>query len=309
MSIYSIDKQSDTPLYMQVRNNIEAAIVSGELTPGDKLPSVTSLAKDIGVTQATVRRALQDLGKAGHTCCHVGRGTFIQDAASIYEHEQSEVSTDTGQNQTRPNNNRSLNQNSSEFVARRLRTGIGKALSDIISLADRPGIIQLTRGVPDPAFLPESFLQEITAETFQNGGNEFIEAADSLGRYDLRREIADRFTQRGTLITPEQVLITNGSLQAITLVAQANIEMKHNVICETPCFKGITDTFTAMGNWVETIPAIRKVPLPTCRTGFPTRIHFCFIFAHTHIIQQGPISARKDILYWLNGPKGPAVSL
>jgi hypothetical protein len=37
------------------------------------------------------------------------------------------------------------------------------------------------------------------------------------------------------------VLITNGSLQATTLVAQANIEMKYNVICETPCFKGIEE--------------------------------------------------------------------
>jgi 2-aminoadipate transaminase len=253
MSIYTIDKQSDTPLYMQIRNNIEAAILSGELSPGDKLPPVTSLAKDIGVTQATVRRALQDLGKAGHTCCHVGRGTFIQDAANITEHEQSELPYDTGQNDTRLNINRSPTQNSSEFAARRLRIGVGKALSDIMSLAERPGIIQLTRGVPDPALLPESFLQEITMETLQNGGNDLIETTDSLGRYDLRREIADKFTKRGTLITPEQVLITNGSLQATTLIAQANIEMKHNIICETPCFKGITDTFAAMGNWVETI--------------------------------------------------------
>src|SRR5690606_2365479 len=89
--------------------------------------------------------------------------------------------------------------------------------------------------------------------TLQNGGTDLIETTDALGRYDLRQEIADRFTKRGTPVTPEQVLITNGSLQAITLIAQANIDMKHNVICETPCFKGITDTFAAMGNWVETI--------------------------------------------------------
>jgi DNA-binding transcriptional MocR family regulator len=273
MSIYTIDKQSDTPLYMQISNNIEAAILSGELGPGDKLPSVTSLAKDIGVTQATVRRALQDLGKAGHTCCHVGRGTFILDAAGISEHEQPEVPQDTGQNGMRQNNC-SLSQNSSEFAARRLRAGVGKALSDIISLADRPGIIQLTRGVPDPALLPESFLQEITVETLQNGGNDLIETTDSLGRYDLRHEIADRFTKRGTPITPEQVLITNGALQAITLVAQANIETKHNVICETPCFKGITDTFAAMGNWVETITRDSHGPIANLPDRLPNQNPF-----------------------------------
>jgi 2-aminoadipate transaminase len=274
MPIYTIDKQSDTPLYMQIRNNIEAAILSGELNPGDKLPPVTCLAKDIGVTQATVRRALQDLGKAGHTCCHVGRGTFIQDAASISENEQPEVSTSTGQNDLRLNHNRPPAQNSREFAARRLRTGVGKALNDIMSLAERPGIIQFTRGVPDPALLPESFLQEITMETLQNGGNDLIETTDSLGRYDLRQEIADRFTKRGTAITPEQVLITNGSLQAITLVAQANIEMKYNVICETPCFKGITDTFAAMGNWVETITRDSHGPIANLPDRLPDQNPF-----------------------------------
>jgi 2-aminoadipate transaminase len=112
--------------------------------------------------------------------------------------------------------------------------GGGKALSDIMSLAEKPGIIHLTRGVPDPGLLPKSFLQETTMETLQNGGTELLEATDPLGRYDLRQEIADRFTKRGTIVTPEQVLITNGSMQAITLVTQANLGTGHNVICEPP---------------------------------------------------------------------------
>ena len=80
MVTYSIDKESDTPLYIQIRDVILEAIRLGELHPGDRLPSVSSLAKEIGVTQATVRRALQDLSDAGQACCHVGRGTFIQEA-------------------------------------------------------------------------------------------------------------------------------------------------------------------------------------------------------------------------------------
>jgi DNA-binding transcriptional MocR family regulator len=262
MPLYTIDKESDIPLYMQIRNKIEEAIVQGKLRPGDKLPSVTRLASDIGVTQATVRRALQDLGAEGFTCCHVGRGTFIQDGAVTPEEDHRETPdasrlTDMSKRNTRPSN-----ENSREFAARRMRMGIGKALNDIMSLAEKPGTIHLTRGVPDPRLLPESFLEETTMETLQKGGIELLESTDPLGRYDLRREIAERFTRHGTAVSAEQVLITNGSMQAITLLAQANLEWQYNIICETPCFTGITDSFAAMGHGVETITRDAQGPIP-----------------------------------------------
>ena len=269
MPNYTVDKNSDTPLYMQIRTNIEEAILKGELSPGDKLPSVTCLAKDIGVTQATVRRALQDLGKAGHTNCHVGRGTFIQDAGRVMEEEQQEDNDDSSNTGLLRINKRPTIEYSRKFATRRLRLGIGKALSDIMSLANKPGIISLTRGVPDPGLLSESFLQEATMETLQNGSTELLEATNPLGRFDLRRQIADRFTERGTCISPDQVLITNGSMQAISLVALANIEAGYKVVCETPCFKGITETFIAMGQWVETITRDAHGPIPELPVGLP----------------------------------------
>lgn len=269
MPTYTIDKESDIPLYMQIRSNIEDAILTGKLSPGDKLPSVSSLAKDIGVTQATVRRALQDLGKAGHTSCHVGRGTFIQDAAGTIQDDQTETFDAPFINGVKRKNKRPSINPSRKFATRRLRMGIGKALSDIMSLADQPGIIRLTRGVPDPGLMDESFLQETTMETLQQGGDELLEATTPLGRYDLRREIADRFTERGVTVKPDQVLITNGSMQAIALVAQANLEAGHKVICETPCFKGIPEIFAASGQWVETITRDAQGPVPELPTGLP----------------------------------------
>ena len=86
--MYAIDREADTPLYMQIRDRIIGAIDSSTLTPGDKLPPVSALAKEIGVTQATVRRALQDLVKEGYAECHVGRWTFVRDASASTQAEQ-----------------------------------------------------------------------------------------------------------------------------------------------------------------------------------------------------------------------------
>ena len=174
MGTYVIDRESDTPLYIQIRESIQAAIASGQLRPGDKLPAVAALAKEIGVTQATIRRALRDLGEAGHTTCHVGRGTFILDAEAPDGKSRDPV--DPGPDELDLGRRRQggmprrIETNPLEFAARRLRSGVSKALFDIMPLAHKEGIIQLTKGVPDPSELPERFLEEVTQETLADDG-------------------------------------------------------------------------------------------------------------------------------------------
>ena len=128
---YTIDKESDTPLYIQIRDVIQEAIRLGELHPGDRLPSVAGLAKEIGVTQATVRRALQDLSDAGQACCHVGRGTFIQNPNTA-EASPGEFRDSHKPLATLGTNNPSAAHNPLEYAARRLRMGVGKALRDTL---------------------------------------------------------------------------------------------------------------------------------------------------------------------------------
>ncbi len=261
MSIYSIDRESDIPLYIQIRDSITAAIQEGRLTPGDRLPPVSVLAKEIGVTQATIRRALQDLSDAGHATCHVGRGTFIRDSAISEPPAVPGSTSPRSKFLSNGNEHRAPITNPLEFAAKRLRSGVRKALVDIMPLTNKPGIIQLTKGIPDGSLLPDNFLTAATTETLAGGAERFIEATDELGLYELREEIAMRFNEDGAEITPDQVLITNGAMQAITLVAQAALENRPAIMCETPCFQGIPDTFSALGHWVETVPRDSLGPL------------------------------------------------
>jgi GntR family transcriptional regulator len=65
------------PLYEQVRDLIVARVVSGEWTPGDRLPAETELARQVNVSQGTVRKALDELCSANLLVRHQGRGTFV----------------------------------------------------------------------------------------------------------------------------------------------------------------------------------------------------------------------------------------
>lgn len=259
--MYAIDREADTPLYMQIRDRIIGAIDSAALTPGDKLPPVSALAKEIGVTQATVRRALQDLVKEGYAECHVGRGTFVRDASARNLTEQTASLEQEPISQPNRNAAYPASQNPLHFATQRLRSGVKKALIDIMPLAHKPGIIQLTRGIPDGDLLPAHFLEEITQETLANGSKKFIQATEELGIYELREEIARRFNEDGNNITADNVLITNGSIQGITLVGQAMMEKRPGIISETPCFQGVTDSFSAMGHWVETVRRDQNGPI------------------------------------------------
>ncbi|MFI8575590.1 GntR family transcriptional regulator [Rossellomorea aquimaris] len=60
-----IETQSDVPIYTQVKNGIMEGIVRGELVPGDILPSVRSLAGDLGVNMHTVNKSYHELESKG----------------------------------------------------------------------------------------------------------------------------------------------------------------------------------------------------------------------------------------------------
>lgn len=72
-------ENGEGPKYRRIVAGIEAAIGSGALVPGDKLPPVRDLAWTLGVTPGTVARAFTILGETGWVSSEVGRGTFVAD--------------------------------------------------------------------------------------------------------------------------------------------------------------------------------------------------------------------------------------
>ena len=72
-----ISNSADKPLYQQIKEQIIDAILKGELTEGDPLPSIRSFANDIKVSVLTIRRVYDELEQEGFTTSQVGIGTFV----------------------------------------------------------------------------------------------------------------------------------------------------------------------------------------------------------------------------------------
>jgi len=73
----SIDLESGVPIYTQIVDRIEQMVVSGQLQPGEQLPTIRQLAADLRVNYNTVGRAYLILDQEGVISTQQGRGTYV----------------------------------------------------------------------------------------------------------------------------------------------------------------------------------------------------------------------------------------
>lgn len=83
-----IDPRSPTPLYEQIAARVRLAVASGDLAPGDSLPSVRALARDLRVNPATIVQAYRDLAADGFVEMRHGQGTFVQEVSDFLRDEE-----------------------------------------------------------------------------------------------------------------------------------------------------------------------------------------------------------------------------
>lgn len=72
-----LSNASTKPIYEQITSQIKGMIMSGDLKPGDPMPSMRKLAKDLHVSVITTQRAYDDLVKDGFIVTVPAKGTFV----------------------------------------------------------------------------------------------------------------------------------------------------------------------------------------------------------------------------------------
>lgn len=73
-----ISNSSNEPIYLQIVNQIKAMIMSGELSPGEALPSMRNLAMQMRVSLITTKRAYEELERDGFIETYTGKGSFVK---------------------------------------------------------------------------------------------------------------------------------------------------------------------------------------------------------------------------------------
>lgn len=88
MQLY-IDNRSGAPIYDQIYSQIKDAILSGQVTEGEALPSIRALAKDLRISVITTKRAYEELESEGFIYTLPGKGCFVAERSTELLREEN----------------------------------------------------------------------------------------------------------------------------------------------------------------------------------------------------------------------------
>ena len=147
--------------------------------------------------------------------------------------------------------------------ARRMSKTPKSFIREILKVTENPGIISFTGGLPSPDLIDVWGISQAAAAVLREDGRTALQYSTTEGYLPLRRFIADRYKKRlGLDVSPEEILITNGSQQCLDLIGKILIDPKDRVAIERLGYLGAIQVFSLYE------PVF--VPVELHRTG-PTR--------------------------------------
>jgi 2-aminoadipate transaminase len=137
----------------------------------------------------------------------------------------------------------------------RLRGATSSPVRDILALTERPGVVSFAGGLPAPDLFDRAGLQAaFTAVLGEESGARALQYSTTEGDPLLRRLVAQRLTERGLDTAADDLLITSGSQQALTLVAAVLLEAGDRVLVEEPSYLAALQCFALAGAQAIPVP-------------------------------------------------------
>lgn len=235
----TISRQSDTPVYIQIFEQVRRQILSGELVPGFRLPPERKLAESLGVNRTTVLNAYRELKAEGLVGSHVGNGTIV------LSYPDEELNTGSGKLQE-PTWNQLFSQYSNNFDS--------YLVKDLLTLASRKDLISFATGIASPESGPIEVLEGIEHELVDKKNYKALLHTPTEGFMSLRETICGLMQKRGVYCSPDEVMLLSGSQQGIDIAARILLDPGDIVVVEEPSFFQAIQAFKTIGARVMGVP-------------------------------------------------------
>ena len=234
----NIDLRPDatTPLYLQIKAQLQGRIEQGALLPGTRLSATRTLARALGVSRVTVVNAYAELEAEGWVRAYVGRGTFVSDPRRRDE---------------------ALRGTPYDWESRLLGpSGVSASgmLSDMLDLAQHPDLISFAMGAPATDLLPVRDFRQAINQVLRRDGGEALQYDEAAGYGPLRTAIARLLARDGNRVSVRDLVVTSGSQQGLDLATRVLTASGDLVISESPTYLGALDVFRANGVEVLGVP-------------------------------------------------------
>jgi len=234
-----LDPHSPVPYYQQIYAALRQNILTGQLVPHQRLPSTRALAQTLGVSRATVTQSYDQLLSEGYLQTVMGSGTYVCDQLPetlLYAPELAVTPAESPPILTL-----------SAYGQRLVDCAAGPS-----SESNTP--ISFRYGRPALDQVPLGIWRQLLSRHCRRA-NWLDYATDPMGYAPLRQAIATYLTQaRAVQCHPDQILITNGTQQALSLTTQILVSPGDTVALEEPSYLSARRIFASQGANLHPIP-------------------------------------------------------
>jgi 2-aminoadipate transaminase len=142
----------------------------------------------------------------------------------------------------------------SHRFAQRTRTIKSSAIRELLKLTQRPDVISFAGGLPAPEVFPLQRFQQACQKVLETSGPASLQYSTTEGFMPLRQMVANHLQRYGILATPDNVMITSGSQQALDLIAKLLINRGDRLLVEAPTYLGALQAFNVFGAEYVCVP-------------------------------------------------------
>ncbi|MBK8426335.1 MAG: PLP-dependent aminotransferase family protein [Lewinellaceae bacterium] len=202
-------------LYHQVADRLESMIENGVLKSGDKLLSVRTLCREQGVSHSTAFKAYAALESKGLVEARAKSGYYVR---FLPKSAAPRFAAD-------PEPNR--------------QWSVEEMISEVYEKMSESGVMQFSLAAPDISLLPSAKLNKCLLEALRRSPSSCLLYADASGSENLRRQVARLSFKWGGKPGSDEVVITNGCMEALSICLQAVTRPGDTVAIESPTYFGI----------------------------------------------------------------------
>ncbi|MCW6565181.1 PLP-dependent aminotransferase family protein [Yersinia ruckeri] len=210
-----LDRRQDIPLYLQIEEALRRAILSGVFADGDRLPSTCKLATELSVSRLTVDSAYAELAAKGFLQQRPGSGTYVRHLQTLPSQPHPGLQADLPLDRY---------------------TTMTSRLDGFADIALPHGTINFAAGIGSPKIFPLEEFRQILQSILRRHAEEAFSYGDYCGYYPLRDTLGRILSTQGIPTRAEQILITNGSQHAISLISQSLLFPGDTVFVEDPTY-------------------------------------------------------------------------
>lgn len=147
---------------------------------------------------------------------------------------------------------------SDDLFAERIKKVPRSFIRDILSVTNKPDVISFAGGLPNSKYFP---LEEIRLAVDKVLGKYSVKAlqyATTEGLHPLKIKIAEQYRKNGLIVDPDNILITNGSQQALDLIGKVLINKNDPIIIEEPAYLGAIQAFSMYQPKFTSVPLLEQ---------------------------------------------------